>query len=124
MIAARFEALVRARADRNSRRSLMHALAASALGGLALPRAGAAAICHGVNHPCRRDHECCSHQCQVRKGEKKGTCRASKDGGRCASNDDCRGSAFFCDQRCLDPDCTRCAVTDQPFGFCKDDAYC
>ena len=119
-----FDAAARALPRRGSRRGIAVALAALALGASSPATRAAAARCRSAKGLCRGNRDCCSGRCKKRKTAKQGTCRLNGDGGRCATSEDCRYSAFFCDRFCLDADCARCATAAQPFGFCKDDAYC
>jgi hypothetical protein len=124
MDSRKFDALTRALGSSISRRAAVHAAAALAIATAIPVGDAAAATCARATAKCTRGAECCSGSCKKRKNARKGTCRPSGDGGRCRTDDDCKGNAPFCDRRCLDADCARCATTDQPVGFCKDDIYC
>ena len=43
---------------------------------------------------CRRGRQCCSSRCKRKKGKKKGRCRCSPLGARCATPGDCCPPAF------------------------------
>jgi hypothetical protein len=89
-------------------------LAALALGRVPLLGSAAAAErCQDKGEPCRRDHQCCSQRCKLKKGEVKGVCakshkpRCVRDGDPCQRDEDC----------CLydgNPDLYGC------YGICSD----
>ena len=113
--------LARGQDRRQVLRLLCGTVLSTALGVIAKAEAEAAAgICKGSGKKCKRGKDCCSGQC------KNNRCRCSNFERRCRTNSDCcqGGGTAYCDLRCADPNCSTCAPTDQPTGYCKDDSYC